>query len=236
MLNNARTGQHAGSMGVISIDQVYIRQNALNLSNRLLQNLILSSQCNQTRTEFVQSFVRQRALAYGVNTTSSLVNLEDHQLNVQRVLEDPLRRYVLADEVGLGKTIEAGFVVRQTMIDNNFDARICILCPEALMKQWSMELAEKFQLQLFLVLPLSLECKLEPQVSIVSHQIQNKTRNVIYDLVIIDEAHKIAGTTPLFWVSYSSMFQISQETLRVFCCFRQHPHFITSWDFCRCYQ
>jgi ATP-dependent helicase HepA len=199
LTRNARTGQlYAGSMGsYIGIDQVYIPSKQLpDLSNRLLQNLTLSSRSAvKARTEFIQSFVRQRALAHGVeSTTSSLVNLEDHQLNVaKRVLEDPLRRYVLADEVGLGKTIEAGFVVRQTMIDNNFDARICILCPEALMKQWSMELAEKFQLKLFLVLPQAVGMQTRTaSIEIVSHQaLKQKPGNVIYDLVIIDEAHKI---------------------------------------------
>ena len=199
LTRNARTGQLcAGKIGsYIDLDQVYIPSKQLpDLSNRFLQNLVLSSgNAVKARTEFIQSFVKQRALAHGVeSTTSSLVNLEDHQLNVaKRVLEDPLRRYVLADEVGLGKTIEAGFVVRQTMIDNNFDARICIICPEALLKQWSMELAEKFQLKLFLVLPQTLGMQTRTaSIEIVSHQaLKQKSGNIIYDLVIIDEAHKI---------------------------------------------
>ena len=80
-----------------------------------MQNLVLSSgNAVKARTEFIQSFVKQRALARGVERTpSTLVNLEDHQITVAKpVLDDPLRRYVLSDEIGLGKPIEAGFVVR----------------------------------------------------------------------------------------------------------------------------
>ena len=199
LTRNARTDKLcAGKIGnYVNLEQIYIPSKKLpDLSNRFLQNLVLSSQSSvRDRTKFFQSFIKQRALAYGVeSTTSSLLNLEDHQLNVaKRVLEDPLRRYVLADEVGLGKTIEAGFVVRQTMIDQNFNTRICIVCPQTLIKQWASELTEKFQLKLFLYYPSQLGLPIRTaSIEIVSHQaLKHKPGNAIYDLVIIDEAHKV---------------------------------------------
>ena len=181
----------------VSLDQVHIPSKQLpDLSNRFLQNLVLSSnQSVKDRSKFFECYIKQRALAYGVESiTSSLLNLEGHQLNVaKRVLEDPLGRYVLADEVGLGKTVEAGFVVRQTMIDQNFNSRICIVCPETLISQWSSELSDKFQLNLFLHFPSQLGLPNRTAgIDIVSHDtLKRDPGKTNYDLVIVDEAHKI---------------------------------------------
>ena len=50
---------------------------------------------------------------------SASIDLMPHQVAaVRRVLNDPIQRYLLADEVGLGKTIEAGLIIRQHLIDN----------------------------------------------------------------------------------------------------------------------
>ena len=61
----------------------------------------------------------QRVLASDVlGLWSAAVDLEPHQYRVvQQVLRDPIQRYLLADEVGLGKTIEAGAILRQYVID-----------------------------------------------------------------------------------------------------------------------
>ena len=59
------------------------------------------------------------------------------------MLSDPTQRYILADEVGLGKTIEAGFVIRQVLIDKP-TAKICVLVPPSIGRQWERELREKF--------------------------------------------------------------------------------------------
>src|ERR1700743_2761926 len=60
-------------------------------------------------------------------------------------LESPLSKGVLlADEVGLGKTIEAGIVLCQFWAERK--RRLLVICPASLRKQWALELQEKFNL------------------------------------------------------------------------------------------
>ncbi len=196
---NARTNELKAHINdeLCNLEETYLLSKFINdKSSRYLQNLVLNPRKSVVdRSNFFKCYIRQRALTYGVESSiSSLLILEEHQLNVaKRVLEDPLRRYVLADEVGLGKTIEAGFVIRQTLFDSNFKARICITCPETLIRQWSQELSEKFQLNLFLSFPDQIgSISKNPQVEIVSHAaLKSAPLYLNYDLVVIDEAHKI---------------------------------------------
>jgi ATP-dependent helicase HepA len=71
------------------------------------------------RSGFVRAIIGQRAACQGMSALfSSVIELEPHQIEVvRRVLQDPVQRYLLADEVGLGKTIEAGILVRQYVHD-----------------------------------------------------------------------------------------------------------------------
>ncbi|MCP5602854.1 SNF2-related protein, partial [Klebsiella pneumoniae] len=52
-----------------------------------------------------------------------------------------------ADEVGLGKTIEAGFVIREHVLECKLDARVLVVVPGALHGQWMQELIDRFALQ-----------------------------------------------------------------------------------------
>lgn len=99
------------------------------------------------RFRFVRSLVRQRAAARSMTgLLSSRIRLFPHQVEVaRRVLEDPVQRYLLADEVGLGKTIEAGIVLRQFLLDESH-GRAVILVPPLLVDQWAEELESKFLL------------------------------------------------------------------------------------------
>ena len=60
-------------------------------------------------------------------------------------------RLLIADDVGVGKTIEAGLIVRE-MLDNGTVTRFCVLCPPHLAEQWQRELSSKFHLEAELVL------------------------------------------------------------------------------------
>ncbi len=102
------------------------------------------------RFRFVRSLVRQRAACRGMTgLVSSRIRLFPHQVEVaRRVLEDPVQRYLLADEVGLGKTVEAGVILRQHLIDSR-DGRVLVLVPPMLADQWSEELESKFQVSRF---------------------------------------------------------------------------------------
>lgn len=99
------------------------------------------------RSEFIRNLLQQRRLSHGFTSlTSSNIELHRHQVEIaQRVLSDPIQRYLLADEVGLGKTIEAGIIIRQYLIDEpRLNVLVCV--PKLLVSQWQRELIEKFRL------------------------------------------------------------------------------------------
>lgn len=72
------------------------------------------------------------------------VDLNPHQLDAALfAFQSPLSKgSILADEVGLGKTIEAGLVIAQKWAEKK--RRILIIAPANLRKQWTMEMMEKF--------------------------------------------------------------------------------------------
>jgi ATP-dependent helicase HepA len=114
----------------------------------------LSSLANETpflferRSEWLERYVRQVWLSRGLRgLISSKIELFPHQVEIaRRVLQDPVIRYLLADEVGLGKTIEAGIILHQLHLDTP-SLRIVVLAPNLLVHQWRDELARRFGLE-----------------------------------------------------------------------------------------
>ena len=102
---------------------------------------------SDARRNFVKAVLDQRRACRGISgLLSSVVELESHQIRVvERVLKDSVQRYLLADEVGLGKTIEAGIIIRQCVLDDP-DHFITVVVPAHLVPQWRCELAQKFLL------------------------------------------------------------------------------------------
>jgi ATP-dependent helicase HepA len=100
---------------------------------------------HEHRLEFYRCLIDQRAAFRGMTgLVSSRVELFRHQFDVvQRVLQDPVQRYLLADEVGLGKTVEAGVILRQLLLDQP-NANALVLVPPLIVDQWKQELEEKF--------------------------------------------------------------------------------------------
>src|SRR6266481_7634168 len=76
----------------------------------------------------------------------AVVDLNPHQIEAALfALKSPLSKgVILADEVGLGKTIEAGIVLCQYWAERK--RRLLVLCPASIRKQWALELQEKFNL------------------------------------------------------------------------------------------
>src|SRR3984893_9696449 len=74
------------------------------------------------------------------------VDINPHQIEASLfALKSPLSNgVILADEVGLGKTIEAGIVLCQLWAERR--RRLLVICPASLRKQWALELGEKFNL------------------------------------------------------------------------------------------
>jgi len=118
-----------------------------------------------------------------------------HQIDVaQRVLRQMGGRAILADEVGLGKTIEASIIYRELAI-RGLARRTLILTPASLVGQWQGELEEKF-FQRFDT-PTDPDDWQRVTRAIVSHDRARSRRHAAeilrhhWDLVIVDEAHKI---------------------------------------------
>lgn len=132
------------------------------------------------------------------------VDLNPHQIEAALfALQNPLSKGVLlADEVGLGKTIEAALVLGQYWAERR--RRLLVICPASLRKQWATELAEKFHLPTQVLdtrtmaqarrdgiyNPLD-----QDVISIVSFGFAARMERAIgairWDLAVIDEAHKL---------------------------------------------
>src|SRR5271157_1041732 len=79
--------------------------------------------------------------------SNSLTDLMPHQITVAHsVVSSPRRRFLIADEVGLGKTIEAGLVI-QVLLQRGLAKRVLIVPPAGLTVQWQEEMEEKFGLE-----------------------------------------------------------------------------------------
>jgi len=120
---------------------------------------------------------------------------------------DPIR-ILIADDVGIGKTIEAGLIARE-LLDRGEATRLAVLCPPHLAEQWQAELNDKFHIQAELVLPstagrLERPCAvgqslfdLYPYVVVSMDYIKSDRRRDEFvrtcpGLVIVDEAHTCA--------------------------------------------
>ena len=64
---------------------------------------------------------------------------------------DPVR-LLIADDVGIGKTVEAGLIARE-LLDRGEVRRMAVLCPPHLAEQWQAELRDKFHIDAELILP-----------------------------------------------------------------------------------
>ncbi len=135
---------------------------------------------------------------------SAQVDLNPHQVDAALfAFKSPLSKgALLADEVGLGKTIEAGLVLSQKWAEQK--RRILVITPSNLRKQWYQELTEKFFLPCRLLESKSYNAAIKlgqyrpfegPEIVICSYQFaKNKADDVHaipWDLVIIDEAHRL---------------------------------------------
>ncbi|MBD7912946.1 DISARM system SNF2-like helicase DrmD [Clostridium cibarium] len=104
---------------------------------------------------------------------------------------------ILADEVGLGKTIEASLIMKYYYLSNR--KNILLIIPSSLRKQWQIELEEKFKLEAKIVEGYNFDDVIKGDnnegIIICSYQFAalyaEKLKNIAWDLVIFDEAHKL---------------------------------------------
>ncbi|RHW41080.1 DEAD/DEAH box helicase [Neobacillus notoginsengisoli] len=118
-----------------------------------------------------------------------------HQLEAARqVVENMNGKAILADEVGLGKTIEAGLILKEYMI-RGLARKVLILVPASLVTQWAMELNSKFHIPAVSQKKAYVWEQCDVVVSSIDTAKRSPHRELVYkqdyDMVIIDEAHKL---------------------------------------------
>ncbi len=132
-----------------------------------------------------------------------------HQLDTaRRVIQEMGGRAILADEVGLGKTIEAGMILKEYML-RGLVRRALILTPASLCWQWFEELREKFRIPVVLhrsqydwarcqCIVASIDtAKREPHLS--------QVLDINWDILIVDEAHKLKNSKTQNWQFVNSI-------------------------------
>ena len=150
-----------------------------------------------------------------------------HQLHVlNRAMTNNTIRYILADEVGLGKTIEAGMIIKELKA-RGLVKRVLVVCPTGLVTQWAAEMQEKFHEKFNVILPSDYDTirrltdnddvygqydqvispmdsikPIEKHAGWSDEKVEKYNEERIYsvinsgwDLVIIDEAHRVAGSS-----------------------------------------
>lgn len=182
--------------------------------NYLRYVTLLSKIKNETASGFLSSLA------------SGIIPLP-HQLHVlNRAMETNNIRYILADEVGLGKTIEAGMIIRE-LKSRGLVSRILVVCPTGLVTQWASEMQEKFHEKFQVILPSDYDTirrltdnndvygqfdqvispmdsikPIEKHAGWSEEKVEKYNEERIYsiinsgwDLIIIDEAHRVAGSS-----------------------------------------
>lgn len=155
--------------------------------------------------ELTKRLPAEKAEKLSQSLANATVDLNPHQVEAALfAFRSPLSRgAILADEVGLGKTIEAGLIVSQLWAERK--RRILCVVPASLRKQWSVELAEKFYIDSVIFETKSYNqakksgilnpFEVPGKIVIVSYQFASaKTADikaVKWDLVVIDEAHRL---------------------------------------------
>lgn len=132
------------------------------------------------------------------------VALNPHQIEASLfAFRSPLSRgAILADEVGLGKTIEAGILLSQRWAERR--RKLLVICPANLRKQWSQELQDKFFLPSAILESKTFNEDIkrgnlnpfdQPRIVLCSYQFARSKspyiRQTAWDLVVIDEAHRL---------------------------------------------
>lgn len=204
-----------GAVYKLSADAVEAESRQVNANEYYLRYVAMLSKIKSETSEGILS-----------KLSSGVIPLP-HQLHVlNRAVSDNNVRYILADEVGLGKTIEAGLIIEELKA-RGLIKRILVVCPTGLVTQWSIEMEEKFGEKFRIILPEDYDTirkitdnndvygqfdqvispmdsikPLEKRIGWTEERIEQYNEERIYsiinsgwDLVIIDEAHRVAGST-----------------------------------------
>lgn len=160
------------------------------------------------------------------DTSESVLPLPHQRYALERAIATNDVRYMLADEVGLGKTIEAGLIIKELKTRGLIE-RVLVVCPKGLVTQWEAEMTEKFGERFTIISPEDYATlkKINPDQNVftqfplvispmdaikpleqrtgwtqekIDQYNDDRIEAVVaggWDLIIIDEAHRVAGST-----------------------------------------
>lgn len=170
------------------------------LRNGKIQNPEFLDLCLKSYQVFAHLKNQKLSIAESLKTNEN-VTVFDHQiLAAQKIKNELGGTAILADEVGLGKTIEAGIIIKE-FLSIGLAKKILILAPPSLLSQWQSELESKFNLDFIMqqgdprfdkssnhdLLIMSHASAVYPDYS----QILNST---YWDIVVVDEAHSMKNS------------------------------------------
>jgi superfamily II DNA or RNA helicase len=177
----------------------------------------------------VEAFSLQ--LAYSHNKMLSLSNSRTRILAHQvacthRVMSALSQRFLIADEVGLGKTIEAGLIIKELEYRHQY-RRMLIVCPASLMYQWQHEMLSKFN-DRFLIMdrkelnrvmtshrdanPWDAHDKVICSLDYIKNRRHQRIlRNTSWDAVIFDEAHRLRRDSRHATLAYEAAQMIAER-------------------------
>ena len=162
-------------------------------------------------------------------TRSSAIQPLPHQISAvyQEMLPRVPLRYVLADDPGAGKTVMAGLLIKE-MMGRGALKRCLVVCPGSLAEQWQDELLEKFDLRFTILTNDVLEAAatrnafLENDLCIArldklarDEDARAKLDLSRWDLVVVDEAHKMSATVTGGEVKRTKRYQLGQQLGRL---------------------
>lgn len=131
------------------------------------------------------------------------IQILPHQIDAAKMVFTQMNlRAILADEVGLGKTIEAGIIAKELQVRGMLN-NVLVLAPKTLMGQWMSEFHEKFEIPLLDIQEKTWLAKTGPRYWVANsrswYRTNSHVRDLIlaqdWDLVIVDEAHHFKKAT-----------------------------------------
>ena len=216
-------GAQAFMEGQLDAQQPVSRADSRLISGRLDRNDQFEFRC-----ELLQRHANaQRHPGWGV--LAARIDIIPHQLRVAEIAASRRPpRLLLADEVGLGKTIEAGLIIAQQMASGRV-ARVLVLAPESLVHQWLVELHRRFNLA-FAIFDeercesIALEAdgrnpfEDEQCVITTTRWLANadgraeQALEAGWDLIVVDEAHHLAWSPDAVSAEYTLVEQLAKQT------------------------
>ncbi|HNX22480.1 MAG TPA: SNF2-related protein [Spirochaetota bacterium] len=178
-----------------------------------------------------ESFILKLAHTYNkiLSLSNSRTRILAHQVeSTHRIVNSLRQRFLIADEVGLGKTIEAGLVIKEMVYRQSY-TRIMIVCPASLMFQWQNEMENKFN-EKFIIMdrkvlrkavkasgengnPWKVHDKIICSLDFIKNKnFEEDLGRCSWDAVIFDEAHRLRRDVNTSTLAYNMAEVISAKT------------------------